>query len=501
MQILKGSLIASRRETFITSRFYLSVTGLWYKDSYDFTCLLEQCKSTRSMKKLHAQIIVEGHEQNPFVASKLIGKYMECSDTSIEVARKLFDGLSKRDVFLWNMVIQGYANLGPFVEAVDLYRRMRLSGLSANKYTYPFVLKACGAMKDVMSGQVVHGQAVKSGLDLVLFVGNALIAFYSKSRDMKASRRAFDEMPQRDIISWNSMISGYTSNGHAKDALMLFCAVVRDHTTCFPDHATLVSTLPACVHTLGIQVGFWIHSYVVQSGMEVDAALCSSLISMYANFGRVSIAKKVFVRSRDKNLEVWSAMMRCYGMNGHADEALKMFQKLLDSGLHPDGVVFLCLLSACSHAGMVEKGCEIFDKMGDFGVQRNEKHYACMVDLFGRAGFIDQAIEFIKSMPVKPGKDVFGALLGACRIHGNVELAEEVAEKLVFLDADNARRYLTLARMYEEKGRWEDAARMRKELREKKIKKLTGTSSIEGNRFRCSFGVEDELTLVSFIEV
>lgn len=498
-QNLQATFLVSRKEIFRSSRFYVSgITsrGPCYKDAYDFTYLLEQCKTTKAVKKLHAQIIMEGHEQNPKVASKLIGKYIGCNNTSMEIAQKLFDSLSKRDVFLWNMVIQGYANLGPFIEAVDLYRRMRISGLSANKYTYPFVLKACGAIKYGMSGQVVHGHVLKSGLDLDLFVGNALIAFYSKSQYMRASRKVFDEMPQKDIISWNSMISGYASKGHAEDALKLFCSLVRDHTTCFLDHATLVSTLPACVHTSGLQVGFWIHSYVVKSGMEVDAALCSGLISMYAKFGRVSIAKRVFDGSRDKNIEVWSAMMRCYGMYGYADEALKLFQRLLDFGLCPDGVVFLCLLSACSHSGMLEKGCKIFEKMGDFGVEKKEKHYACMVDLLGRAGLMDQAIEFIKNMPVNPGKDVYGALLEVCRIQGKIELAEEVAEKLAVLDADNARRFTTLANMYEEKGQWEDAARMRKELRKKKIRKLTGTSAIEVDCFHSSLGEKDDLTFV-----
>ncbi|PON82672.1 Tetratricopeptide-like helical domain containing protein [Trema orientale] len=429
---------------------------------------------------MHAQIIVGGHEQNPFSASKLVGKYIEQSnDSSMEDARKVFDSLLERDVFLWNMVIQGYANLGPFGVAVDMYCRMRSSGLSANNYTYPFVLKASGAKKDRKNGRVVHGLLVKSGLYSDLFVGNALVAFYSKCKEVEVSRKVFDDIPHKDIISWNSMISGYTANGYEDEALVLFSTMLRDHRTCFPDHTTLASALRACVQASAIQAGFWIHSCIMKSGMEEDAALSSGLISMYANCGRVSIAREVFVQSRYKSVEVWSAMIRCYGMHGHADEAVQMFSQFLDFGLYPDGVMFLCLLSACNHAGMVEKGCELFRRMDDYGVRKNQKHYACMVDLLGRAGYIEEAIEFIRDMPVQPGRDVYGALLGACKMQNNIELAEEIAERLLVVDPDDAQGYITLANLYEEKGRWEEAARMRKELREKKIRKLTGISSIE----------------------
>ncbi|XP_015872642.2 pentatricopeptide repeat-containing protein CRR2, chloroplastic-like [Ziziphus jujuba] len=465
-------------------------TGHHCRDSYDYTYLLEQCKSKKSVKKVHAQIVIGGYEQNPFVAAKLVGKYVEY-DSNMEVASKVFDSLLDRDVFVWNMVIQGYANLGPFEEALDLYHQMRLSGLSANRYTYPFVLKACGAMKDGNKGQLVHGHVVKLGLDSDLFVANALIASYAKCKDVVISRKVFDNILEKDIISWNSMISGYTVNGHVDEALMLFPAMLQGHTTCLPDHATLVSTLPACVQASAIHVGFWIHSYVIKSGMEVESALGSGLISMYANCGRVSIAREVFVRIKDKNAVAWSAMIRCYGMHGYADEALQMYSQLLESGIHPDEVIFLCLLSACSHAGMVAKGWEIFKEMDDYGIQKNDNHYACMVDLLGRAGFLDQAVEFIESMPVQPGKDVYGALLGACRIHNNIELAEEAAKKLLILDPDNAGRYVILAKMYEDAGRWEDAARVRTAVRENKVRKLTGCSSIEVNCIHHTFGVDD----------
>ena len=492
--VRQAELLVTRRVSFTSIRFFIGArtyTRL-QRDSYDYTHLLQRCKSIKCIKKVHAQIIIGGYEQNPFLVAKLVGKYTEQSGSNMEDARKVFDSLFERDIFVWNMVIQGYANLGPLKEALNIYDQMRLSGVSMNRYTYPFVLKACGAMKDGKKGEVIHGHTVKCGFDLDLFVGNALVAFYGKCQEMEASRRVFDGIREKDIVSWNSMISGYTVNGYVDEALMLFSAMLQDCNVCAPDSATLASILPACVQASAIQVGFWIHSYIIKSGMEVGAVLGSGLISMYANCGRVNIARNVFGRISDKNIVVWNAMMRCYGMHGHADEALEMFSGLVEAGLQPDGIVFLCLLSACSHAGMIVKGREFFKRMEDYGVEKREEHYACMVDLLGRAGCLDEAVDMIRTMPVQAGKNVYGAMLGACRIHNNLELAEEAAEKLFVLDPDNAGRYVILAKMYEDAARWEDAARVRKVLREKNIRKPVGCSSIEVDCIHHTFGVEDE---------
>ena len=461
------------------------------KDSFYYTDLLNLCKTTDCIKKTHAQIVVRGHEQNPFVTTKLVDKYTEVT-SNLEHARKVFDNLSERDVFCWNVVIKGYANLGPLAEALKVYDEMRASGMAPNRYTYPFVLKACGAERDSHKGQVIHGHVVKCGLDLDLFVGNALVAFYAKCQEVEVSRRVFNEMPCRDIVSWNSMISGYATNGYVDDALLLFYDMLRDGDIGAPDNTTFVTVLPAFAQAADVQAGYWIHSYIVKTGMKLDAAVGSGLISLYSNCGYISMARAIFDQISDRNVIVWNAIIRCYGMHGLAEEALSMFQQLLEAGLQPDGVVFLCLLSACSHAGLLEQGWHLFQSMETYGVAKSEAHYACIVDLLGRAGDLEKAVEVIQAMPIQPGKNVYGALLGACRIHKNMELAELAAEKLLVLDPNNAGRYVILAQMYEDAGRWQDAARVRKVLKEKEIKKPIGYSSVELESGHHKFGVNDE---------
>ncbi|KAG5062152.1 hypothetical protein GLYMA_02G043900v4 [Glycine max] len=461
-----------------------------HKDSFYYTELLNLCKTTDNVKKAHAQVVVRGHEQDPFIAARLIDKYSHFSN--LDHARKVFDNLSEPDVFCCNVVIKVYANADPFGEALKVYDAMRWRGITPNYYTYPFVLKACGAEGASKKGRVIHGHAVKCGMDLDLFVGNALVAFYAKCQDVEVSRKVFDEIPHRDIVSWNSMISGYTVNGYVDDAILLFYDMLRDESVGGPDHATFVTVLPAFAQAADIHAGYWIHCYIVKTRMGLDSAVGTGLISLYSNCGYVRMARAIFDRISDRSVIVWSAIIRCYGTHGLAQEALALFRQLVGAGLRPDGVVFLCLLSACSHAGLLEQGWHLFNAMETYGVAKSEAHYACIVDLLGRAGDLEKAVEFIQSMPIQPGKNIYGALLGACRIHKNMELAELAAEKLFVLDPDNAGRYVILAQMYEDAERWQDAARVRKVVKDKEIKKPIGYSSVELESGHQKFGVNDE---------
>ncbi|KAF5185502.1 Pentatricopeptide repeat-containing protein [Thalictrum thalictroides] len=490
----KGSCLCLSRLQLCSVRLF-SEARIWvgpYKNSYDYTRLLQHFTNIKRLKEIHAQIITSGYEQNQFLAAKLVSQYVEYSGSSMDDARRVFDCVLERDILLWNVVVRGYANRGPFGEAISIYNQMRLSGVCANKYTYPFLLKACGAMGVSITGQLLHCHIVKGGLEFDLFVGNSLMAFYAKCREVEVSRKIFDGIHGKDIVSWNSMIAGYTQNECPSKALVIFHQMLQFDSPCFPDHATVVAVLPACAQEAAIKEGMWIHCYVIKSGMEVDVSLGSGLIAMYGNCGRLDIAKDLFLRLQERNVVVWNAMIRCYGMNGLADSALKMFSQMVDCGIHPDGISFICVLSACSHAGLVDRGWELLRKMGDYGVETWEEHYACMVDLLGRAGKLDEAVKLIESMPIKGGKHVYGALLGACRIHNNIELAEEVAERLFVLDPNNAGRYILLAKMYEDVGRLNEAATLRKTVGKKQIKKQFGCSAIEVDCVLHTFGVEDK---------
>ncbi|KAK9075748.1 hypothetical protein SSX86_004077 [Deinandra increscens subsp. villosa] len=468
------------------------------KASHELNRMLTECEgSIRCINKMHAKIITGGYGQNVFIGSKLIGMYAGLEQSHMNHARKVFDHLLQRDVFLWNMMIQAYANSGLCIEALGVYKEMCDKDVVVDKYTFTFVLKACSVIKDETTGRVIHGYVVKRGFYFNVFVGNALVALYAKCRMMEACRRVFDEIPEKDVVSWNTVISGCANNDLFIEAVELFHSFVHDESFSMPDHATVVSILPACAQVAEIRLGLWIHCYTIKTGLTNDAMVGSGLIAMYGNCGHLDYARQVFDQIYERNVMVWTAMMRGYGMHGNPQEALNLFSNFLEGGFHPDGVVFLCLLSTCGHAGLVAKGREIFKQMEDYGVERSHEHYACMVDLYGRAGLLMEAVEFMNSMPMLPEKDVYGALLGACRMHNNIELAEVVAEKLFVLDPNSGGRYVTMAKIYGDGGRLKDAAAVRKMMVKKNIKKPFGFSSIKVDSVVHTFGVEDETHLRS----
>ncbi|KAL4582778.1 hypothetical protein LXL04_007337 [Taraxacum kok-saghyz] len=487
------------RPAFAAIRYFVSCTSK--EDSYELNRMLTQCEgSIRSIKNMHAKIIIGGYEQNVFVGSKLIAIYSGLGQSYIEDARKLFDNLSERDVFLWNMMIQTYANSDLCPKALDMYNKMREQDLHLDKYTFTFVLKASGIKKDEKAGRIIHGHVMKCGFYLDLFVGNALIAFYAKCQMIEPCMKVFDEMPKRDLVSWNTAISSCATNDRITKALDLFRTLLHEQSLITPDHATLVSVLPACAQAADIRLGFWIHCYAIKTGLQYDAMVGSGLISMYANSGHLDYARQVFDEMPKRNIMVWTTMIKGYGMHGNANESLNLFSSFLKDGFNPDGVVFLCLLSTCSHAGLVPKGRELFKQMDDYNVEKGQEHYSCMVDLFGRAGLVMEAVKLIKSMPMVPGKSVYGALLGACKMHNHIELGEDVAEKLFLLDPMSGGRYVTLANIYGGVGRLKEAAAVRKMMVKNNIKKPFGFSSVKVDSVVHTFGAEDE-THVKRIEI
>ncbi|XP_039797798.1 pentatricopeptide repeat-containing protein At3g57430, chloroplastic-like [Panicum virgatum] len=303
-------------------------------------------------------------------------------------------------------MLQGYARAGPSHarEAVALFARMHASTratAAGNRYTYTFIVKACAAAGDDdagRAGRAVHALAVGAGVDLDVFVGNALVAFYARCGDVAAARKVFDGVAAKDVVSWNSMVAGYAQNGHSDEAVALLRSMLRRGATCRPDHVTLVAALPACAASAATREGLWAHSYAVKKAFRVDDALASGLIATYAACGRLDTARAIFDRAPGRNQAVYSSMIQAYGSHGHGVEALNLFRLMLAKGIAPDGICFVSVLSACAHSGLVDDGLRVFGTMGDHGVERRQVHYACVIDLLGRAGQLSRALGFVESI-------------------------------------------------------------------------------------------------------
>eukprot|EP01018_Ginkgo_biloba_P017735 Gb_08968 [translate_table: standard] len=343
---------------------------------------------------------------------------------------------------------------------------------------YASLLEACANMKTPAEGKQIHAQMLINGIDQHVFLGNKLVGMYAKCGSMMDARLLFDKMPKRSVFLWNVMIRGYAGTGLCEEAVKFYYQMLR--TGKQPDKFTFPCVLKACGGLSAFQQGKAIHDRIIRSGFDSDVSVGNALVAMYSKCGSIENARHVFDRMSQRNVVSWTAMIAGYGMHGHVNEALTLFDQLQHASMKPDQITFTAVLSACSHAGLVDEGRIYFDRMiRDFHIMPSVEHYTCMVDLLGRAGRLDEAEDFIKRMPLKPDAGVWGALLGACRNHCNIELGERVAEKIFELDPENAGYYALLSNMYATAGRWDGVAHVRTLLKGKGLKKAPGSSWIE----------------------
>lgn len=409
--------------------------------------------------------------------------------------------------------------------------------MEPNCFTFPSVFKACGRTERLREGRQVHGLAVKFGLDSDEFVvsnvvrmylscgvmedahrlfyrrvfvdgcdgirdkkrrvdgdvvlWNVMIDGYVRIGELEVARKLFDEMPQRSVVSWNVMIAGYAQSGHFKEAVEVFREMQMAEAP--PNYVTLVSVLPAVSRLGALELGKWVHLYAVRNNIGVDDVLGSALIDMYAKCGSIEKALQVFEGLPKRNVVTWSTIIAGLAMHGRAKDAHDHFEDMERAGVMPSDVTYIGLLSACSHAGLVNEGRWFFDHMVRVSsLEPRIEHYGCMVDLLGRAGLLEESEELILNMPIKPDDVIWKALLGACKMHGNVEMGKRVAEHLMELAPHDSGSYVALSNIYASSGNWEAVAKVRLMMKEMDVRKDPGCSWIELDGVIHEFLVEDD---------
>ncbi|XP_009366723.2 putative pentatricopeptide repeat-containing protein At3g11460, mitochondrial [Pyrus x bretschneideri] len=427
---------------------------------------------------LHCHVLKTGCEPEPFVQTALVSMYCKCC--LVDDARKVFDENphSRMLTVCYNALIGGHTSNSRFSDAVLLFRRMREAGVAVNSVTMLGLVPGCAAPLHLGFGMCLHGSGVKCGFDIDSSVTNCLLTMYVKCGSLDHARKLFDAMPEKGLITWNAMISGYAQNGLATHVLSLY----KEMESCgvCPDPVTLVGVLSSCTH-LGAQgIGREVERRIESCGFGSNPYLNNALVNMYARCGNLVKAQAIFDAMPQKSLVSWTAIVGGYGLHGQGEVALELFEKMVMTGIRPDKTVFVTVLSACSHAGLTDKGLEYFAAMEKiYGLQPGPEHYSCMVDLLGRAGRLKEAKELIESMPVNPDGAVWGALLGACKIYKNVGLAELAFEHVVELEPTNIGYYVLLSNIYSDAKNLEGVLKVRVMMRERKLKKEPGFSYVE----------------------
>ncbi|CAM6097083.1 unnamed protein product [Calypogeia fissa] len=444
-----------------------------------YTSILNPSASAGALewvKEVHDHARKGGLESDVRVGSALIHMYAKSG--SIDEAKLVFDRMKKRDVVTWTVMIGGLAEHGCGHEAYQLFLQMRQEGFEPDAITYTSILNAsasAGALKWVKE---VHGHARKAGLDTDVRVGNALLHMYAKSGSIDDARVVFDRMEKRDMFTWTAVIGGLAEHGCGHEAYRLFLQMRREGFE--PDAITYMSILNASASAGALEWVEEVHAHATKAGLDSDVRVGNALIHMYAKSGSMDDAQLVFDRMEKRNVVTWNAMIRGLAEHGYGHEALELFGKMNEHGIKPDGTTFVAVLSACCHAGLLDDGSRLFLAMTrNYGIEPTVMHYTCMVDLLGRAGRLEEAKLLICDMPVEPDGVTWGALLGACRTYGNVELGELVAEELFKIEPDNSYPYVLLSNIYAAAGKWEKVSLVRTMMEKRGVWKEPGRSWIE----------------------
>ncbi|XP_058086453.1 pentatricopeptide repeat-containing protein DOT4, chloroplastic-like [Magnolia sinica] len=514
-----------------------------FRNSIASVQFLNSCAANRDLKSaacIHAGVLKSGLDPDVFVGNSLLDAYVKCR--SLEDAVRLFDRMPERNVVSWTSMISGQCQSRLHDAAISTFKKMLESGPPPNEFTLSVMLQACTQKQGLEMGKMIHGYIIRNGYICDQFIQNSLIDMYSKSGSSVAAGKLMDRLSCRDVVSWTSIISGCVVEGLVEKALVLFFEMQEDGV--MPNAVTIISIIHAislvnelkffrwihgwvvktnlcsdpfvvnsfvemysrngfvegvkifgqfCFTELAsLQQGQIIHGYITNSGFGCDVYIGNSLIDMYAKSGRIDFAKWIFEDMPTRDLASWNSMIAVYGIHGDGVSALWVFSELERFGAHPpNAITFLNILAACGHSGLVKEGYECFNKMSrDYGIERSMEHFACMVDLLGRSGRLKEAEDFIEEMPMRPGLAVWGALLGACALFGEVEIAKRVVERLSVLDPGSKAWRVAMSNVYGAVGRWDDAVRLREEMRGGEVLEEAGWSCVEvrGESFRFMVG-------------
>ncbi|KAK4362994.1 hypothetical protein RND71_018235 [Anisodus tanguticus] len=424
-------------------------------DNYTFPCVLKACFGSDNLRvglQIHGAVGKRGLDCDLFIGNCLVAMYGKCG--CLVEARKVLNAMPKRDVIFWNSMVVGYAQNGRFDDTLEVCKEMNVLGHKPNAGTMASLLPAVS----------------NTSIENVLFV-----------------KDIFMNMDKKDLVPWNVMIVVYVKNSMPNEAVELYLQMETRGIE--PDVITFASILPACGGNLSAaSLGRRIHEYVERKGLRPNLSLENALVDMYASCGCLTEARKMFEGMKFRDVVSWTSLISAYGKSGQGRDGVALFSQMLESGLQPDSIAFVSILSACSHAGLLLEGEYYYKLMTEkYKIVPRLEHYACMVDLKGRAGCINEAFNFIKQMPVEANERIWGALLGACRVYNDMDIGLVAADNLFELAPKQSGYYVLLSNIYAKAGRWKDVMTVRSIMKGKVIMKIPGVSNVELNNLVHTF--------------
>ncbi|KAJ8636138.1 hypothetical protein MRB53_010405 [Persea americana] len=441
-------------------------------------------------KQVHVHALKTGLLADVFVYTSLIDVYAK--NQNVQDAESLFSDMNGYDLASCNAMIAGYVTNGENIKALSLFSSINKRGDRLNQFMLATAIKACSCLVGLEQGKQLHAHSVKLGFDSDLCISSGILDLYLKCGDTRDAYVVFGDISEPDEVAWTSMISGCVENGDDEYALLLYHQMRL--LGVLPDEFTFATLIKACSCLAALEHGKQIHANAIKFDLVSDTFVGTSIIDMYAKCGCVEESYQLFKRIGVRSIASWNAMVMGFAQHGNAEEALHIFQMMRHLGVQPDGITFIGVLSACSHSGLVSEAYMYFGLMyKDYGIKPEIEHYSCLVDVLSRAGLVDEAEKLIDSMPFEASASMCRALLGACRIKGNVEIGKQVATRLLHLEPLDSSAYVLLSNIYAAANRWDDVADARKMMKTRKVKKDPGFSWIEIKNKVHLFVVDDRL--------
>ncbi|CAI9757534.1 unnamed protein product [Fraxinus pennsylvanica] len=455
-----------------------SVSAVWTFDkmrktgedinNFTITSVLAACANLSMFKEamqIHCWILKIGLYSDSAVKASLINMYSKIG--VVNLSEMVFAETQRsKQLGVWTNMISAFAQNGSSEKAINLFQIMlkevlfsRYHGLAdkaimlfremlfeefiPDEMSLSAGLSACSALRSLEIGKEIHGFALRYGFGEQMIIDGALVNMYSKCGDLNSARVVFRLMPLKDQVSCSSLVSGYSQSGYIEEALQLFHEILLADLNI---DAFTISSILGAVSFLNIpDIGTQLHARIIKMGVESEASVGSSLVTMYSKCGNFEDCSKVFQQIKNPDLVSWTTMITSYAQHGKGSEALHIYDLMRKSEIKPDSVTFVGVLSACSHSGLVEEGYFHLNSMSkEYRIEPGYQHYACMVDILGRAGKLEEAEKFISNMPIEPDALVWGTLLAACRVHGDIELGKLAAEKIMELGPSDAGAHVSL---------------------------------------------------------
>ncbi|PIM99387.1 hypothetical protein CDL12_28120 [Handroanthus impetiginosus] len=412
---------------------------------------------------------------NICVANAILDMYGKCG--ALQEACRVFDEMDRRDAVSWNAIIAA-CEQNENQETLSLFVRMLWVGMEPDEFTYGSVLKACAGGQALDRGREIHGRVIKSGMGLDSFVGSVLVDMYCKCGMMEEAEKLHDRMEEQTLVSWNAIISGFSSNEQSEGAQKFFARMLQMGIK--PDNFTYATVLDTCSNVANVGLGKQIHAQVIKQDLHSDVYIISTLVDMYSKCGNMQDSILMFEKASKRDFVTWNTMACAYAHHGHGNKSLEIFENMQLEKVMPNHATFVAVLRACAHIGLVDEALHYFDLMQvNYDLEPQLEHYSSMVDILGRSGRLIDALKLIEEMPFEADDVIWRTLLSICKMHGNVEVAEKAATSLLQLDPHDSSAYILLSNIYADSEMWSEVSKMRKIMRHSRLKKEPGCSWIE----------------------